>query len=165
MAALSLATILSLGGTVVGAVGAYTGAQANAASSEYNARVADRDRIVADQNRKAILDQTRIDVQDKRRENKRVMASIRASYGASGVELAGSPLDVLTDTANEQETDTQRVDYEGRIRGREGALQMLGLSESSTLSRMEAKNYKRAGFWGAVGEGLGGAGNVLQRTA
>jgi len=166
MAALaSLATVFSIGGTVLSAFGVYQSAQANAAAADYNARVADRDRTVADQNRKAVLDQSRIDAEDKRRENRRVMASIRASYGASGVELAGSPLDVLTDTALEQETDTQRIEYEGRIRGREGALQMLGLSESAALSRAEKRNYKRSALPGALGVGFGGVGDVLARTA
>lgn len=160
-----LATVLSIGGTVLGAVGTYQSMQASAASAEYNARIAERDIVVTDQNRKATLEQARLDAEDKRRENKRVMASIRASYGASGVELAGSPLDVLTDTATEQETDARRIEYEGQIRGREGALQMLGLSESSTLSRAEARNYRRGAPLAALGTGLSGAGDILRRTA
>lgn len=160
-----LATAFSIGGAVLGAVGVYQGMQASAAAAEYNAKVAERDIVVADQNRKAAMEQSRVDADDKRRENRRVMAAIRASYGASGVELAGSPLDVLTDTATEQETDTRRIEYEGKIRGREGALQMLGFSESATLSRAEARNNRRAAPWAALGQGLGGIGSTLQRTA
>lgn len=160
-----LATAFSIGGAVLGAVGVYQGMQASAASAEYNAKVAERDIVVADQNRKAAMEQSRVDADDKRRENRRVMAAIRASYGASGVELAGSPLDVLTDTATEQETDARRIEYEGKIRGREGALQMLGLSESAALSRAEARNNRRAAPLAALGQGLSGVGSTLQRTA
>jgi hypothetical protein len=148
-----LATAFSIGGAVLGAVGTYQSMQASAAAAEYSAKVAERDIVVADQNRKAAMEQSRIAAEDKRRESRRIMASIRASYGASGVELAGSPLDVLTDTATEQETDARRIEYEGKIRGREGALQMLGLSESATLSRAEAQSARRGAATCRAGAG------------
>ena len=160
-----LATAFSIGGTVIGAYGAMQAGAAGEAAGEYNARIADRDAAVADQNRQLNLTQTRIAADDKRRENRRVMASIRANYGASGLSLAGSPLDVLADTAVEQELDVQRVEYEGRVRGREGALQMLGLGEDAALSRLEGASARTRGNYSAIGGGLSGAGNVLARTA
>lgn len=160
-----LSTALAIGGTAISAIGAISAANAQARAAEYNARTAERDIVVADQNRKLAIEQARIDAEDKRRENRRVLASMRASYGASGLELAGSPLDVLEDTAVEQELDAQRIEFEGRARGREGALQMLGLQESATLSRMEGRSARTAGIMGAIGTGLSGAGNVLSRVA
>lgn len=160
-----LGTALSIGSTVLGAVGAISSANAQASAARYNAEVAERDAVVADQNRKLALDQSRIDAEDKRRENRRVMASIRTQYGASGLSLAGSPLDVLEDTAVEQELDAQRIEFEGRARGREGALQMLGLQEEATLSRMEASSARRSGYMNAIGTGLSGAGTTLSRVA
>lgn len=156
---------LSIAGTAVSAIGAIGSAKAQSAAASYNAQIADRDVVVADQNRKLAIEQARIDAEDKRRDNRRVLSSMRAAYGASGLELAGSPLDVLEDTAIEQELDAQRVEFEGRARGREGALQMLGLQESATLSRMEAKSAKSAGYMGAIGAGLSGAGTTLSRVA
>lgn len=164
MAALTaLTTALTIGGTVLSAVGQISAARAQADAADYNARVAERDAFVADQNRKASIRQAEVDAEDKRRENRRVLASMRTSYGASGVDLAGSPLDVLYDTALEQETDTRRVEYEGRVRGREGALQMLGLEEDSTLSRMEARSSRTAGTIAAFGSLASGAGRTLSR--
>lgn len=160
-----LSTALSLGGTALSVVGAVTSANATARAAEYNARTAERDIVVADQNRQLAVSQAAIDAADKRRENRRVLASMRASYGASGVELAGSPLDVLEDTAVEQELDASRVEFEGRARGREGALQMLGLHEGATLSRMEGRGGRRGGTLNAIGVGMSGAGTTLSRVA
>lgn len=157
------ATALGIGGTVVSAIGQINAGNAVAASSEYNARVAERDAVVADQNRKYTLEATQRDVEDRRREGRRQLAAVRASYGNAGVELAGSPLDVLADTALEQELDVSRVEQEGRMRGREGALQMLGLGESAKLSRMEGKSAKNK--WGVIGAVAGGIGQTLAQTA
>ena len=164
MTGITLVTALTAASAAVGVVGTLQAARANADASEYNAKIQERDAIVADQNRKATLEMSRIAADDKRRENRRTMSAIRASYGSSGLDLAGSPLDVLEDSAVESELDATRVEYEGRVRGREGALQMLGLQEGSKLSRMEAKNYKKAGGIAAIGAGLSGEGRTLERT-
>lgn len=166
MAALTtIATIMSVAGTAVGMYGTYANMQASAAAADYNAQIAMRDAYVADQNRKAAIEQGRIDAEDKRRENVRTMSAIRAAYGASGLEMAGSPLDVLQDTAVEQELDVRRIQYEGRVRGREGALRMLGLQEEATLSSMEASAYRSGSGVTAIGSGLSGAGRTLSRVA
>jgi len=160
-----LSGALSAVGTVVSVVGALSAAQAQAQAADYNARVADRDAYVADQNRKSTLEMAEIDAADRRRENRRALSAIRASYGASGVELAGSPLDVLQDSATELELDAQRTEYEGRVRGREGGLQMIGFGERATLSRMEARSARAGGVFAALGQGFSGAGTILSRTA
>lgn len=158
-----LGTALTIGSTIFSATGAMSAANAQASASEYNAAVANRNAMVADQNRKLSIQQSRIDAEDKRRANRRVMASIRAQYGASGLALSGSPLDVLEDTAAEQELDAKRIEYEGRARGREGALQMLGFKESADLSRTEARYARSGGRRNALGIGLSGAGTLLSR--
>lgn len=160
-----LAAAASAVSGVIGALGAIQAANAQAAAAEYNARIQERNAIIADQNRKQAIETSEIAASDKRRENRRVLASMRAAYGTSGLELVGSPLDVLEDTAVEQELDTQRIRYEGRLRAREGAIQMLGLREDATLSRMEGKAAKTAGYIGAAGQLVGGIGTALTRMA
>lgn len=150
---------------VIGAIGAVQSANAQAAAAEYNAKIANRNEQIADQNRKQALETSRIEADDKRRDNRRVLAAMRAAYGSSGLEMAGSPLDVLEDTALEQELDVSRIQYEGRVRAREGAIQMLGLREEATLSRMEAKNAKTAGYIGAAGALTSGIGRSISRVA
>lgn len=145
-----MAVALTAIGGVISAVGAMQSANAQAEAANYNAAISDRNAIVAEQNRQLNLRTADIDAADKRRENTRNISAMRAAYGASGLELAGSPLDVLTDSATEMELDASRIEYEGRVRSREGALEVLGLRERSTLSRMEAKNAKTAGYLGAA---------------
>lgn len=163
LAALSAAASVASG--VIGAIGAIQSANASAAAAEYNARVQERNMVIADQNRKQTIDTAEIAASDKRRESRRVLASMRAAYGTSGLDMAGSPLDVLEDTALEQELDASRISYEGRVRGREGAIQMLGLQEGANLSRMEGAAAKTAGYIGAAGSLVGGIGRSLTRTA
>lgn len=157
------ATIAGIASTAIGAVGAISGAQAQAASASYNARLSDRDAYIADQNRKLAIETARIDAEDKRRDNRRVQASIRASYGASGVSFAGSPLDVLEDSAIENELDAQRIEFEGRSRARDAALQGQGASESAALSRNTASSARSGGALAALGIVASGAGQTLQR--
>lgn len=147
-----------IAGTLFSAVGAVQQGAAAANAARHNAAVADRDAYVAAQNRELTLRQARIDVEDKKRENRRTMARIATQYGASGLELAGSPLDVLADTSTELALDTRRIGYEGKVRGRESALQVLGLQEDASMSRVSARNSKRGGFLAGAGALLSGVG-------
>jgi hypothetical protein len=160
-----LAAAASAVSGVIGALGAIQSANAQAAAAEYNAKIQERNSIIADQNRQQAVQTAEIAAVDKRRDSRRILASMRAAYGTSGLDLAGSPLDVLEDTAVEQELDVQRIRYEGRLRSREGAIQMLGLREDATLSRMEGKAAKTAGYIGAAGQLVGGIGTALTRMA
>lgn len=148
---MAISAIFTAIGGVISAVGAIQSANAQAAASEYDAQISERNRVIADQNRKHNVELALIDAEDKRRDNARNMSTIRAAYGGSGLDLAGSPLDVLEDTALEQELDVRRTEYEGRVKNREGGMQMQEFKEKATLSRMEAKNAKKAGILSAFG--------------
>lgn len=161
----TLAALAAAASGVIGAVGAVQASNAQAAASKYNAKVADRNAEIADQNRQQSIKTAELAADDKMRENRRVLSAMRAAYGTSGLELAGSPLDVLEDTSIEQALDVQRIRYEGRLRGREGAIQMLGLKEDAALSRMNAKASKTAGYIGAAGQLASGAGTALSRIS
>lgn len=143
----------------------YQQGQAQAAAAEYNAAVAERDMIVADQNRKLAIQNANIAAEDKRRENRRILSSIRAKYGASGLSLAGSPLDVLQDTATEQALDERRIEFDGQVKGRSAALRILGLQDDAALSRAEADAAETAGTLGAIGGVAKGVGTTLSRMS
>lgn len=153
-------TAATVASTAVTAVGAAQANAATRASANYNADVAERDAAVADQNRRSAMTTARIAAEDRRRDNRRALSSIRASYGASGLDLAGSPLDVLLDSATEGELDAQRTEFEGRAQARSSALQMLGLRDDAALSRMSGRGSSLP----VLGTLLGGAGTALQRT-
>lgn len=137
-----MAAAVAIIGGIVGAVGAIASANAQAAAANYNAKVQERNRL-------AVLAQADAEAADKVRENKRVNARIRAQYGAAGIEMAGSPLDVMEDTAIEQELDVKRIRYAGELEG-------IQRRDQANLYRMEAKAAKTAGMFSAVGNILGG---------
>lgn len=146
-----LSTIFTVASGALSVISAIQQSNAQQAEANYERQIANRNRIVADQNRQLALRTAEIDANDKRRENARTYASVRAAYGASGIEMAGSPLDVLEDTALESELDVRRTEYEGRVRGREGALEMLGYSEKAQQAKMKGQNAKTAGVLNIAG--------------
>jgi len=146
----ALSAVASVASGVVGAMGAQQQGAATAAAANYQAQVATRNATVARQQATAEAD-------DQRRENRRQLGAIRAAYGGSGIEMAGSPLDVLEDTALEQELDVQRIGYRGELRA-------AGENDKATLSLMEAKNAKKAGQIGAVSSVLKAGTSLLSNS-
>ena len=162
-----MSAAMSVVSGVVGAIGAIKQGQSEAAAATFNAEVQERNAVISEQNRQLTLRQSAIDAEDRRLANRRTLASIKAAYGASGMEMSGSQLDVLEDTAVEQELDVQRVEFEGRVRSREGALEVLGLKEGGGLSRNRAASAETAGMISAVGSlasGFGNAASTMART-
>jgi len=142
-------TWISIGFTVLGGLNSMAGAQqsAQAESDAYNyqAQINLRNKQLADQDRNQALATAQLEAEDKRRENARKLSSIRASYGTTGLELAGSPLDVLADTAREMTLEERRIEYEGDIRYREGTIKMQGYQEEANMNLAAAGNAKQAG--------------------
>lgn len=120
-------------------------ADAQEAMFDYNRQVAERNEKIARQDRIQAIRTSQIEAEDKRRENRRKLSSIRAAYGSSGLELSGSPLEVLSDSSIEMALDERRVEYEGEVRAREGALRVLGLKDDQNIARASAQNAKAAG--------------------
>lgn len=154
MAALAIiGAVASLASGVVGAIGAVQSANANAQAAEYDAAVKER-------NRKTVINQAEAEIGDKRRENRRQLAAVRAAYGSSGLTMEGSPLDVLEDSAFEQELDVERTRYGAELKSQ-------GLSEDAVLSRMKAQSYRKSAPISAAASILGGvssAGSSLARV-
>jgi hypothetical protein len=145
-----MALVLGIVGGAVAALGAIQSANAQAAAANYNAKVAKR-------NRDEAIGQTHAAIADKVMENNRQMGSIRAAYGASGLQLDGSPLDVLEDTATEQAYDVAKIRYKGRM-------QAAGYSEQAALSKLEAKSAKTAGYIGAASAIIGGVSTGISNS-
>lgn len=165
-----------IAGTVASTVGAIASSNAQAAAAEgaanaasYKQAVANRNATIAAQKRHLRVQQARSDAEDVRRKNSRRMSQMRANYGASGVDLAGTPLDVLEDASAELELDAQRIEHQGKVAGYEGALQILGLQDDAALAGMErdnarsrAKSAKTAGYINAFGTAVSGYGTTMQ---
>jgi hypothetical protein len=143
--------LLSIAGGAIGAIGALQSANATAASADFNAEV-------AKDNATAIAHQTEATIRDKRVENRRTMGTLRASYGMSGLQLDGSPLDVLEDTAVEQAYDVAKIRYQGRVKA-------VGQSQQAALFKAEAKSAKKAGIIGAGSALIGGFTSALNNAS
>lgn len=137
MSGLEIVGLITTGlGGVMQAAQAVTTAGNKAAVANYNRRIAQRNEQIA-------LSQAENDAQDKRRQNIRQMGAIRAAYGGSGLDMAGSPLDVLTDTAMEQAYDVDKTEYKGRLRA-------MGYADRAAQFGMESDFYESEGTMGVV---------------
>lgn len=144
---------MSVIGGVVGAAGAMQEAEAEAQAQEYNAAVAVR-------NQGIIKDQTKQAKKDQKIDNRRVLATVRSLYGASGVSMTGSALDVMLDTRREQVLTVKRIGYKGRLAEIEEI-------DKQNLALMGAENARAAGQISAISSilgGIGGAASAFSRT-
>lgn len=111
-----IASVASVAGGVVGAVGAVQSGEANAAAAQTNSNIMTYNAQVADRNREATLLAADSDAQKQTRDNARQLGAIRVAYGASGLSMAGSPLEQLGDTAMQMQQDTDATLYKGQLK-------------------------------------------------
>lgn len=150
-------SMLSAGMSIIGgfvqAAGAMQQAEAEAKAHRYNAAVAVR-------NEKVIGQQTIAAIKDQQLENKRIMSTIRSTYGVSGMSMTGSALDVMADTRQELTLNVRRIGYKGRLAQIEQIdkrnLELMGADAAETAGTISAVS--------AILGGLGGAASAFSRT-
>jgi len=131
----AVAAPVAVGAAVVGAVGsvmegkerakaAQAQAQAQAQADRYNAQMSEQQ--AAYYRQKAKFEEGRF-----RRQSLRDLGKMRASYAAAGVELAGSPLDVLEEDAAIAEMDALLIRHDAEVKG-------TSLQNSARLDRYSA---------------------------
>lgn len=133
---------LQIAGTVMSVVGALQQGQAQSDAMNFNAQMAGQNATVARQ--QAAADEAR-----QRRENLLRAGNLRAGYGASGVTLDGSPLDVLEMAATTGELDAQNIRYKGSLRA-------IGYENSAALDTAGASNALTSSYYKAGAELLSG---------
>lgn len=106
-----VSTVASVAGSVMSGMQAQSAAKAQAAMAQQAADV-------NAQNSERLAERARQEAQaneDRQREKTRQMlATQRAAVGSSGVQLEGSPLEVLAYNAGQQELDALSIRYEGQ---------------------------------------------------
>ncbi len=100
----SFAPVIQAGAAVVGGLAAFQQSRFQAAVASANAKAAKQ---------QAQAEEIRL-----RRDRVRRIAATRAAFGAAGVALAGTPLDVLAEQALEAEEDALLTRFGGRVRAR-----------------------------------------------
>lgn len=143
------------------AIGQISAAQQRADVAEQQAKV---QRIEAARANQSAREQRRIGEQEeqrRRRQGTSERGASRAAIGASGVQLAGTPTDVLADQALESELNANLATFESQLRARElRRKQASSLTEANQLES-RASSERRAGFLQAgstlLSAGAGGA--------
>lgn len=136
MCLITMAAVAAVG-TVVSAVGAIQQGQAQASADKYNASV-------ADQNSVAVQQQAQSAALIQQEQAKKSIGAATAGYGASGVTMDGSPMDVLANSASVAERDRQTIMYKGQ-------LQAAGYQDQADLDRASATNSLNQSYMKATG--------------
>lgn len=151
MALETIALSAIIGGGVVGAGGSIYEGNAKKAAADYNVEVANRNSLIA-------LQQADADAEDKRRENRRFMSGLVASFGASGLSFAESGLDAFEDAAAEAELDVRRIQYGGLLKS-------MGYQDEAKLQKFQGKVARTAGYIGAVSQVTNSVGSAYRLRA
>lgn len=109
LGSVSVGSALAVGGGIMSAFGAYSSGQAQQQQSNYNAQV-ERQQAMADE-------------AAQRRRSSAILSQSRANIGASGVEIAGSPLEVMAQSAADAELDALTIRYGGEMRAQQAEYQ------------------------------------------
>lgn len=131
-------------GIGMSAMGEKQKGEAQAAWLKYDSALAKREAEITEK-------KTSYEVASLRRQGEKFKAEQRATVGASGVRLEGSPLEVLAETASEIERDALMTRYAGKVEEKKYMAQ-------SALLKTQGKYAKKAGNLSALTTLISGAG-------
>lgn len=120
----------SIIGVGLSAYGSYREGQDAAEASEYNAKIAQEESALTEQ-------AGALDVSRQRQQVSRLIGTQKAITAGSGIELTGSALDVMINTAAEGELDAQILEYNTKVqasRFRSQSARDLELARASRTS-------------------------------
>jgi hypothetical protein len=106
-------------------------------ASKYNARTLKQDA-------RLVEEEAKINEARQRRLAYKQISSMRANYGASGVTIEGSPLDVIEESAAMAEHDALLIRHAGAVRA-------TSLRNSAALTLFEGRTARVSGYLGAAG--------------
>ena len=152
-----LMTMLTIGSTIMGGVGAIQQGQSQAKAARYNAQVADMNARMADRAAKDALERGALEEQKQRQKTAQLMGQQTAAMAANGVDIGfGSPLDLLVDTATLGELDALTIRTSAYREERDIRQQGANYRGQAAMSRAQASSASTGGFLGAMGTFLGG---------
>jgi hypothetical protein len=127
-------------------VGQRQQAKATEAAAEFNAKVAENEAIRVEQERSEQARRTRI-------ENRRLLGKQRALVAKSGVTMAGSPLELMAETAGELELGVLDMNRAAQAKQEQ-------LRSQATLTRFEGAQQAKGLRRQAMGSLIGTAGQM-----
>ena len=142
---------LALVGTAVSTFAGLQRAQAQAAAARSNAQFLDRRARIE-------RDRADFDAQRARERHLRRAGQQRANALASGIDLSGSALDAIEDSAIEAELDQAAIRYGGEISAG-------NFEHQARQQRQRASNIRTQSIFGALAPVIQGAGRTYIRGA
>lgn len=146
---MALPLVLSLGGTALSVWGSLEEGRLNARQAEANAQT-------AEWNAKLTRLKAREDERVMRVMARKEIGRMRANFGASGIAIEGSALDVLQESAALAENDALNI-------RRHGELQATAFEREAGFARAMGSRYRQAGGLGAAAAVLSGAARIAAR--
>jgi len=122
---------------------------------DYNAQLAARDARIEKQRTISAEERHRREAAIRR-------GGVRAAYGVSGVQMVGSPVDVMADMAAEEELEALFIRYQGRAFEEKHSLRSQQLKNTAKFYHWGAKSARTAGY---ISTGLAAAGGFVQGEA
>ncbi len=144
-----MAAVLAIASTAMQVAGAISQGQSQAAFARYNA-------ALADQEAQRARDEARYQEKRVREQAGKTLSALGAGYGAAGVAMEGTALDVLGESAENAELDALQVRYAGSAAEARAKAQ-------ATQDRMAAKIYQQQGYLRAASSLLGGASSIYDK--
>jgi len=115
----------------------------------YDSSVAQLNSKIAGDNAARAREASQYEADRIRDRNRRLKGAQRAKYAKAGVQLEGTPMDVIYDSAIQGELDALSVEYVGRVEGvrleNQAFLYNYQGTSLLTISRFRAKQYMNAG--------------------
>jgi hypothetical protein len=139
-----IAPLMTIGGTVINAMGQAQKGEAENQLAQMNANVAIGNAKLA---REKGAEQER----QVRREGAKALGTIQAGYGASGVTMEGSPLEVLEESARNAELDALTVRHSGEVKA-------IAFENEARAYRTRGASAQALGYGSAAGTALAGGG-------
>lgn len=140
---------------VIAAISAIAGAGSAIYSGIKQEEAADYNAAVSEQAARAAKDKASYEEDIHRERVRKLISSQRALYGKSGVDMSGSPLLTLEDTAGQGELDALAIRYGGNVSAAQNR-------SAATLSRMQGSAARTSSYIQAGSSLLTGASSTVK---
>jgi Flp pilus assembly protein TadB len=155
--AISTTTALIIS-AVVAAVGAGTSAYSSIKQGEAQKEAAEENAKIAEANARAAQEKAAYDEEMHRERVKKILKSQRALYGASGVDMEGTPMIVQADTMEQGELDALAIRRGGDVAAAEQR-------SMARLYKMQGKSALKQGYYSAGSSLLGSGSSIIGKFA
>ena len=148
-------------GAGVGAVSSIAQGSAQSAALKSQSNAARYNQSVAEMNANAIRQSGAYQEQMQRDKNRRLIGAQKVGYGKAGVTMEGTPLEVMADTASEQEQDIIANRYNTNIAAWRAESQAGQFGFEASRDTAMAGTSTTAGYLGAGTTLLTGASRAI----